>query len=493
MPLSKKRLVGLTIVAFWLVMMGWMAKRQLLRSAAPGSVLVEETDSWLAVDLADGTPAGFVHLRRLPERREDRPGARWVVTSRLELRVLGRATELDLGVSAWQPIDGPFAELEIRLRSGEHDLHFEGGIEAGALNGVLTSAGEQIPLRFPVGDELLLGGGVGSALTLPLLEVGEEVVVDAFDTTSFSIGKARLRCVGEEELTIGGESMTARVLSIEASGLDSRAWVGSDGSVLRAETPFGLVLRRISAEEAMRLALGGGKEGQESAGDLVETSAIHLKGELPERGAARLRIRLGGVDDLSIPVTEDQRSLGDMEWEILGPKDDPVGGRQLASAERRSGLASDPFIQSDHPKIRSQAEKIVGDETDPWLQAVRIHEWIYEEIRKEVVLSVPSALDVLDTREGDCNEHTVLFTALSRAVGIPTKIAIGLVWSPELGGFYYHAWPVVWVGDWIKMDPTLGQVRADATHLALLEGGIESWPQLLPYLGRLKLEVIEIE
>ena len=40
---------------------------------------------------------------------------------------------------------------------------------------------------------------------------------------------------------------------------------------------------------------------------------------------------------------------------------------------------------------------------------------------------------------------------------------------------------------------TLGQERADATHLALLEGGIETWPQLLPYLGKIELEILEVE
>ena len=42
------------------------------------------------------------------------------------------------------------------------------------------------------------------------------------------------------------------------------------------------------------------------------------------------------------------------------------------------------------------------------------------------------------------------------------------------------------------MDPTLGQPLADATHIKLLNGGIESWPRLLPYLGKLEIEVLEI-
>ncbi|HOT50195.1 MAG TPA: transglutaminase-like domain-containing protein [Candidatus Hydrogenedentes bacterium] len=159
----------------------------------------------------------------------------------------------------------------------------------------------------------------------------------------------------------------------------------------------------------------------------------------------------------------------------------------------KASLAGDAFIQSEHPRVKGLAGKIVGDEKDPWRQAKRIYDWVHENIRKTVVLSVPSALETLETREGDCNEHAVLFAALARASGIPTRVAIGLAWSDELDGFYYHAWPEVHAGRWIPMDPTLGQPIADATHVKLLNGNIETWPQLLPYIGQLRMDIVSIE
>jgi transglutaminase-like putative cysteine protease len=72
-------------------------------------------------------------------------------------------------------------------------------------------------------------------------------------------------------------------------------------------------------------------------------------------------------------------------------------------------------------------------------------------------------------------------------------MAIGVVWSDELEAFAYHAWPEVWVGRWVWMDPTLGQPVADATHIKLASGGLESWPRVLAFLGRLRLEVVEVE
>ena len=160
-------------------------------------------------------------------------------------------------------------------------------------------------------------------------------------------------------------------------------------------------------------------------------------------------------------------------------------------------LAAGPFLQSGHPRIVDAARSILadaGDPESPWERARAIYEWVYTRLDKVPVVGLPSALEVLAARRGDCNEHTVLYTALARAAGLPTRIAIGVVWSDELDGFYYHAWPEPWIdGRFVAMDPTLGQPLADATHLALLYGGIERWPRLLPFLGRLEIETLEIE
>jgi transglutaminase-like putative cysteine protease len=156
-------------------------------------------------------------------------------------------------------------------------------------------------------------------------------------------------------------------------------------------------------------------------------------------------------------------------------------------------LAADPLIQSEAPEIKSQAQSIVGAETDRWIAATALYHWVYESLDKKMVFSVPSALEVLKSREGDCNEHTTLYVALARAVGIPARIAIGVVWSDEYKGFYYHAWPEVYAGAWVWIDPTLGQPIADAAHIKLLNGNVDQWGKLLPFVGKAQLEVVEAQ
>jgi len=146
------------------------------------------------------------------------------------------------------------------------------------------------------------------------------------------------------------------------------------------------------------------------------------------------------------------------------------------------------FVPKDE-RIIGLAKEIIGGEKNSWLAAKKISKWVHDNIKKTPTLSIPSSLDVLNTREGDCNEHTVLFTALARSIGIPVKMIAGLVYLE--GAFFYHAWPKVYVGEWINMDPTLGQDIADATHIPLVEGGVKEQLQLIKIIGNLKIKVVE--
>ena len=115
-------------------------------------------------------------------------------------------------------------------------------------------------------------------------------------------------------------------------------------------------------------------------------------------------------------------------------------------------------------------------------------------------VSLPSALEVLRTRVGDCNEHTALYVALARAAGVPARIAVGLVYLR--GAFYYHAWAEVYVetapgrGRWLAVDPTLNQFPADLTHIRLARGGLERQAAITSMIGRVQIErrwTLEIE
>ena len=95
---------------------------------------------------------------------------------------------------------------------------------------------------------------------------------------------------------------------------------------------------------------------------------------------------------------------------------------------------------------------------------------------------------MLETARGDCNDATTLFVALARSTGLPARTVGGLIYLN--GRFYYHAWAEVYLNDWIAVDPTFDQFPADAAHVPIATGGLARQIELVPLVGRLKLEVL---
>jgi transglutaminase-like putative cysteine protease len=154
----------------------------------------------------------------------------------------------------------------------------------------------------------------------------------------------------------------------------------------------------------------------------------------------------------------------------------------------RAELQEEPLLQVNNRDIVNLAVRIAGNERDPRVIAERLNRWVYDSIAKEVTITVPSAVQVLRDRRGDCNEHTQLYVALARSIGIPARIATGLAYVN--GKFYYHAWPEVWMNEWVAVDPTFGQFPADAAHLRFVSGGLTRQGELLRLVGTLRIEVL---
>ena len=104
-------------------------------------------------------------------------------------------------------------------------------------------------------------------------------------------------------------------------------------------------------------------------------------------------------------------------------------------------------------------------------------------------MSLPSALEVLEDRAGDCNEHAALMAALARAAGLPARIVVGVVYTGN--GFFYHAWNEVWVNGWVSLDPVMSQFPADATHVKFIDGGLAEQMRMAQVIGRLSIEILE--
>lgn len=254
-----------------------------------------------------------------------------------------------------------------------------------------------------------------------------------------------------------------------------------------------IVAHPVSADEFSKLALQGTKT------DLVEIAKVPFEDIPDPRNLKTFSVKISGVDLSSFMLERHRQKLNGnvltIQVENLPSEGRPVQGLVLQKEFERY-LQGDATIPVHDARIQKKAREIVGAESDLWKRAQLIHAYVYREVKKEPTVSVPNALEVLQTMKGDCNEHSALYTALARAAGIPTRTVVGLVYGerPQGGsGFYYHAWVEVFTGKvWIAIDPTWNQLPADATHLAFVEGGLDQQVQVTSLMGRIKFSPAKI-
>ena len=315
--------------------------------------------------------------------------------------------------------------------------------------------------------------------------------------------------VGDRGVVRANETMIpAFRVETEFRGLKTISWVTDTGDVVREESPLGLMTIRESPERARGLAVSGRVQA-----DLLQAAAIvpTMRGRIDEpRDVRRVRLRLDGAD---LPTDELNGAGQTVEGNVIEIADPRLlrPGPHDTAIERY--LKAEPLLESDAPEIRAEAEQAVRGVTDDRGRAERLTRYVNGLLDKKPTVSLPSAREVLRTKVGDCNEHTALFVAMARSIGMPARIAIGLVFMH--GAFYYHAWPEVYITDkdpstslgagpstplgagarglWLPVDPTLNQYPADATHLRLTRGGLDKQAVVLPLIGRLTMTVLDVE
>ena len=353
-----------------------------------------------------------------------------------------------------------------------------------------------LPIRIAIAGELK----VGNTLHLPV-----------FDPSTLSTRTVEIRVLEYDTLIVPDSASydpvskrwsPSRYDSIPAwkiaeihGGVRVESWVDEDGRILRASSALGFTMEKTEYELA--------RQAQEDASglaslaideDVILSTAIRSNVDL---GAVEehevLRFRLTGVELSGFQLEGGRQTLsGDTltvrreNWDAL----DPGFSLPYKRMDFRETLEAQPLIQSDDPRIQDEARRAVGR----WLRnpkeaAGRLTTRVDRMLSKSVTFSIPSALQVLDSRQGDCNEHTVLYVAMARALGLPARTAVGLVYLD--GSFFYHAWPEVWLGEWVAVDPTFGQYPADASHIRFVVGGLAQQVEIIRLIGRLEIEVLE--
>jgi transglutaminase-like putative cysteine protease len=266
-------------------------------------------------------------------------------------------------------------------------------------------------------------------------------------------------------------------------GVKQFAWIDDDGNVLREQGMLGITLEKTSSREALTGFLS-------SSSDLTEIASIPLDQNIP---------RPFELKELRVRLTHADKSLfldGDRQFyknDVLTIRKESLVNRAVKNERNiialKPFLEASPLIQSEHPDIVHQVQRIISPSDSDTVKANKLIQWIYRNIEKRPVLSMPNALDTLRNKVGDCNEHAALLAAMARAAGIPAQIEAGLVY--QRGRFYYHAWNVVHLGKWVTADAVFGQLPADVTHIRLVRGSEDKQIDLLGSIGKLQIHIEE--
>jgi hypothetical protein len=161
------------------------------------------------------------------------------------------------------------------------------------------------------------------------------------------------------------------------------------------------------------------------------------------------------------------------------------------------------YVQSDNEKIISLSKKAVGNSTDATEAARKIEEFVSKYVEnKSLSVGYASAVEVADSKQGDCTEFAVLTAALCRAAGIPAQVVVGIAYVDEWGGFRNsfggHAWTQVYIdGKWVGLDSAFkstGRGGFDAGHIALAvgDGDPEDFFRLVSTFGLFKIDKLEV-
>lgn len=414
---------------------GWMVQE--LRTVREGGkeLLVARQETVIRVDVG----GKHVERRQLEERRyEARPGGRLV-------RVHGEWA----GDGGTRVVDGACA-------SASCTVAVTGG-DGTRTERTFTEVGE----TAETADALRIVAARRAPLSGP-----------ALDLDQLRVRPMRHAFLRRETLGAGGVPLEVSVVTEQEEGdrIAIEAKVADDGRVLEIRVGDAITARAEPEATAKRL----------DAVDLFLLSRVKLPRALPRDVPGRITYRLRKLPPAFQVTDARQRFAAGPQGTVLLT----VSARAPAARDPRrdtplakAAPAGDPDVKptpqfdADAPAIAALAKEVAGGAKGTYEAAVKLEQFVFQRLQKSYGTSNDRASDVLAAGRGDCTEHTALFVALARALGIAARPVHGLVFASygdAVPALYWHAWVEVRAGgEWIPLDPTFGQPVADATHLAL--------------------------
>lgn len=452
------------------------------QSAAQAKQAAQDHDRWMGIYL-DGAKIGYAHglARTAPD------GYKFTEEVVVALTVMNTTQDMRVSTVSHSGYDLALKSFEFSLASGVADMTIKGTVNGKSISLDVDTAGRRRTVEVPVSGPVHMGPELEMLLERDGYEPGRKFSMPFFDPSSLSVQKVDVLVEGKEELKVGGRVVPVYRVRQDFADVTVRSWINPELGTVKAEGLMGFTFLMETKEQATKPPEKG-----HGGGDIIALVSVPAKGAPPEpRSVSYMKVSLNGASLMGLDISGGRQTLDGRVVSIGKENMAGVAGVRLpVKGEGLSEyLAATPFVQADDPRVAAKASDIIKGERDAAKAARMLSDWVYASMDKRPSAGIPSAVEVLGNMQGDCNEHTVLFTALARSAGIPTRMAAGLVMMGDR--FYYHAWPEVYLGEWVGIDPTFGQFPADATHIRFVTGGPDRQLGILKLVGNLKVDILE--
>jgi len=425
------------VVVFWLIMNAQLVRREIFLTRLPtGSTSIAASltpelsfkEQWMGI-YYEGEKIGYSNTTVNRVDGSEKPG--FIILNRTFMTLMLMDSPVKVNFEGVLHTDKEFKmhTFSCRLRSSDHEIQLDGKRDGNQLSLDVLSGGKVFRKTATVHEDVNISNSLTPLLYLPDLKPGVTYSVQILDPFTLATATAKVTVSGMEPYEYEGKKVDVYVVDTKYQGLTFTAWVTESGETLKESTPLGWTLVREDRMVAQDFS------GQDTRirYDLAKSFAVPSDVRIEEPEQARgLEAMITGIDLDQFSLTGAYQTLTDAKQGLIrvemvkaNPADSvsiPMSGKEFAQH-----LSPTVFIQSDDEAISKLAAQIADGETNSLVVAERINQWLFENINKKVTFSLPSAVEVLESREGDCNEHTTLFVALARSLGLPAKIAIGLV------------------------------------------------------------------
>ena len=466
------------------------------------------SESWMGIYM-EGVKVGYSHTRESIYTIKEQDFTRFITESRMRVSRLGGApVEITSGQeSVYREDDVPVKTL-VRTKLSDREIILQAEIQE---DKILFKSGEKLLAELPYTEKFFLGIPLEKIIEAGDLKTGKKFTFPILDPLSRSIEDSVFEVFGKEDVLILGKRMSLWHVRTEMASIIpivTEEWVDEEGNIWKSTSQASFMTTtsiRMSEEKALEMS----EENLDIAFSTVIPSNVMFDDPLEVK---EVTFKLSGIsseivkgfpfDDGSQTLLENQEDFSLIRTNSQIFREEESISFPVEDDRLRKDLESTEICQADDPAIATEARNIVGKEKNAWRAAKKIARWVEKEMSANYNVGFATASEIFENREGDCSEHTVIMVALCRAVGIPARAAVGLMYAH--GIFAYHMWPEVYVGRWINLDAKwlavdeeTGEYYTDATHIKLGRSSLdenifqEMAGSIYEIIGKIELEVLD--